>query len=761
MTRKKHGILYRLFHSNLSKEISPWMKSQSKAMASGGNAIVYLVHKKGTDTHYVLKRLDPIKRTKEKTTRFLEEIDVVRKNSSSIKGILPIIDYNKRHYWYVMPVAEMVIKHIQKNDNVEDIIDGTIQLCDTLIELHNKGITHRDIKPNNIFFYNNRFTLGDFGLVNSPITENITRSDFPLGAIFTIAPEMRRNPKNADFKKADVYSLAKTLWMFLTLDEKGFEGQYSFVDDTHRLHSNKKYDTTYLVEIEELLAIATENDPEKRPTIEEFKLALETWKRVFNDKEQCQINEWRFLNRLLFGEVKVSSIRIVDIESIIYTLNVLSRLPVMNHMMVSTGGGLDLDGAEPAAESGCMFLINNPFYTLVKPKCLYYETFDDVRWNYFLLETEEMPVVVGSEITRNEERVVEDYPGHYVSAVDACYKVYDYDTGKPLPSGSRVIYRCLKGKFLVVLKRGPYNQISSTYDGRHGNCTAAEFREYIDTLSTTIKQVVDEGEPEEMVLGSSFPNPFDNKEWQRNTPFEESPLLLPDGTDYVRSHYLEWRFEKQIEKKPSDNDVFRFYFELKGLDDSLICELISKTTYCLDDNGFIKQFEKNGLIISNAFYTTDREEALVLCERLNDHLSSLADGYDIRTKVYFQICWRRTGKPTHLFTKKEMEKIMRDADDREGNRLVIDENGYSRMISTTIPRYLFPVSHEAYEARNNYVGKYADLSILEQEYHCSLDAWKKHLLSGKHISCDDVVFINNEKEIIDEILDLMKGKEGL
>ena len=30
----------------------------------------------------------------------------------------------------------------------------------------------------------------------------------------------------------DVYSIAKTLWMFLLLDEKGFDGQYNFLDET-------------------------------------------------------------------------------------------------------------------------------------------------------------------------------------------------------------------------------------------------------------------------------------------------------------------------------------------------------------------------------------------------------------------------------------------------------------------------------------------------------------------------------------------------
>lgn len=56
-----------------------------------------------------------------------------------------------------------------------------------------------------------------------------------MGAVFTISPEMKRNPKEADGKKADVFSLAKTLWMFLTKDEKGFDGVYDYLDTNHSL----------------------------------------------------------------------------------------------------------------------------------------------------------------------------------------------------------------------------------------------------------------------------------------------------------------------------------------------------------------------------------------------------------------------------------------------------------------------------------------------------------------------------------------------
>ena len=66
-----------------------------------------------------------------------------------------------------------------------------------------------------------------FGLVEYPAKADISLPRKDLGPKWTIAPEMKRNPHTADGKLADVYSMAKTMWILLTKEEKGFEGQYS------------------------------------------------------------------------------------------------------------------------------------------------------------------------------------------------------------------------------------------------------------------------------------------------------------------------------------------------------------------------------------------------------------------------------------------------------------------------------------------------------------------------------------------------------
>ena len=265
-------------------------------LGEGGNAKVYHVQCKDNDKEYALK--DLIAGGAEKKGRFIDEISVIRNNFTEIEGIIPIFNFSTDDYWYTMPIAKPAIDYIVENEfNIKEIVQVTIQLCKTLEELHEKGASHRDIKPSNIYYYQNRFYFGDFGLVEFPKSINdFTRSDKGLGAIFTIAPEMKRNSKNADGKKVDIFSLAKTLWMFLTKDEKGFDGVYSYLDSNHSLRCIDKYKDTHLVELDELLKDATDNFPDIRATINEFKERLINWVEIYSDIDKSQASDWNFLN---------------------------------------------------------------------------------------------------------------------------------------------------------------------------------------------------------------------------------------------------------------------------------------------------------------------------------------------------------------------------------------------------------------------------------------------------------------------------------
>ena len=124
-----------------------------------------------------------------------------------------------------MPKA-VTFDEYAKDKKPLDLAKDFLLLSITLEKLHEQGISHRDIKPANILYYNNRLCFVDFGLVKYPGKADVTPKKRDVGAKFTMAPEMRREASDANGLPADVYSLAKTLWIALTKQTKGFDGQY-------------------------------------------------------------------------------------------------------------------------------------------------------------------------------------------------------------------------------------------------------------------------------------------------------------------------------------------------------------------------------------------------------------------------------------------------------------------------------------------------------------------------------------------------------
>jgi len=721
---------------------------QIEVLGTGGNATVYRVKAIGTDVEYALKELS--NKNKEKKRRFIDEINIMRQIGGVIDGVIPIIDAVAEEYWYTMPIADPILKHLETSkEAIEDIIRGAIQLSETLSKLHAKHISHRDIKPSNIYFYKNRYCFGDFGLVDHPDnSHDFTRSDRGLGAIFTIAPEMKRDPQNADGMKGDVFSLAKTIWMLLTGDERGFDGVYNFLDKNHSLRFMKKFSRVHTVELENLLASSTNNSPELRPNIGSFKQQLEMWLDVFLDVEKSQASEWNFLDKYLFGDNSPESTTWKRTDRIVNVLNIIGTLPAYNHMFFPDGGGLDFGKADFSNEDGCIYVYDsNGFCSVLKPKSLNYEGFGKEHvWNYFLLELHEQSPINDYQSSLNYETLVEDMPAHYVPATYADYGVYDYDSGVPLPEGYKVVQRYLRGKFLIVLKSGPYNRIAATYDGRHSMCSKDEFRQYIDNLILVVEKLVNIGLGKGSILNSNVisRNPFEEKENHLSRRSDED---YKNPKAFLMDQFKNWCFKDLFEKNVSMGNI-SFYITFKNAGESNW--LFEEQLYLCAD-GHIKFLNDKNL--DEAFCVHDRDEALSLKKRCAEFINDqcIDNGFDIPYESYFSIHLRRSGKPMHLFSKEEIEEVMRNADDRNNNMLVIDENGYVKIIQSINHGLLYPVRHEAWNAGNIYVGKYSKLGTLNESYISSLQGWLIYLRTGERVYLDYVRENVDEDELIKSI----------
>lgn len=741
----------------MAKRKFTWQKKYElieENIGEGGNATVLLVNSLETGNCCALKLLREY--SKEKEARFRDEITIMASNYKEVDGIMPIYDWSEDELWYVMPVAKPIIEHIRENElDFNQILSLCIAYAKELSKIHSIDIVHRDIKPLNLYLLNGNCVFGDFGLADFPESENdFTRSDRGLGAIFTIAPEMKRNPKGADGKKADVFSFAKTIWMFFSLDEKGFDGPYVEDDPEFSLSYFDKYKEVHLVELENLLKDATNTNPENRPSMEEFCDRLIDYQEILNDLNRSQESDWYYLSQALFGKYCPKSVKWDNMESIIEVLNLVGKRPVYNHMLFSGMGGLDFHFAEQANEKNWMYIYDTSGYChLVKPKCLYYEDFgENFTWNYFLLELENAEAIEYVSDILEYELLVEDYPGSYVSARYHQYGVYDYDTGEKLPKGYKVVHRYLRGKLLIVFKRGPYNSITATYDGRHGRFTNEEFRKYIEKMIECEQYAISNKLDPKRLLNKAFhKNPLEPVEKEVTEYIKKAISKSSDIKEFIETHISEWRIELPVYEVVEEEYV-SFLFSITT-DPNSIFSIFDKK-WILTKEGLCKKDDINE---NSVYYISSRKEAIKFKDELEQFITQrIVEAGLVKSEYcsYVSIEMRMKRKPTHLFTYDEMIEKMRTADDRFDNTIVIDGNGEIHVIRDLCYSNLYPVcSSESWNAGNKYVGKYANLDDETELYMNLLKKWYEYVSTGKHCSFD---YYENISQTEEELIALVK-----
>jgi len=105
----------------------------------------------------------------------------------------------------------------------KDALKFVVQILKALQHAHDKGIVHRDIKPQNIMLFpDGTIKVMDFGIARFSRIDGKTLSDKTIGSVHYISPEQAKGEMTDE--RSDIYSVGVMLYEMLT-GRKPFDGE--------------------------------------------------------------------------------------------------------------------------------------------------------------------------------------------------------------------------------------------------------------------------------------------------------------------------------------------------------------------------------------------------------------------------------------------------------------------------------------------------------------------------------------------------------
>lgn len=163
--------------------------------------------------------------------RFLREAQAAAQlNHFNIVGIYDIVTQEGFAYIVMEFVDGFNLRQLLKRKDripVPQLKEIGKQLITAFICAHDRGVIHRDIKPDNIMINSSGVVkIMDFGLAKADFSETITRVGIVMGTSFYMAPEQIKG--QAVGKSTDIYSIGITLYELLTGKPPFTKGNVSY-----------------------------------------------------------------------------------------------------------------------------------------------------------------------------------------------------------------------------------------------------------------------------------------------------------------------------------------------------------------------------------------------------------------------------------------------------------------------------------------------------------------------------------------------------
>jgi serine/threonine-protein kinase len=196
-----------------------------RALGRGGMGTVYLAEHPIIGSRVAIKFLhESMAASPELVARFYDEARAVNRiGHENIVGIFDLSMLPPNHYYIVMEYldGESLAAQLRRGAvSVDEGVSILVQLCDALQCAHERGVVHRDLKPDNVFVLRRRgapfVKLLDFGIAklrDAPAGGH-TVAGMLVGTPEYMAPEQCDNrPVDA---RADVYALGVMAYQLLT-----------------------------------------------------------------------------------------------------------------------------------------------------------------------------------------------------------------------------------------------------------------------------------------------------------------------------------------------------------------------------------------------------------------------------------------------------------------------------------------------------------------------------------------------------------------
>ncbi|TMA11518.1 MAG: serine/threonine protein kinase, partial [Deltaproteobacteria bacterium] len=211
-----------------------------KLLGEGGMGSVYMGEHPAIGSKVAIKMLHPRFDADERIVeRFFNEAKAV--NVIGHENIVSILDFNvadgRRHYFVMEFLHGRALQALVEAGTplpLERVGPILLQCCRALQAAHERGIVHRDFKPDNVFLIDRSgradfVKLVDFGiakLTDSP-NAHLTQTGTVMGTPAYMSPEQAAGESTID-ARSDIYSLGVTMFQMMTGKQPFAEAGPSF-----------------------------------------------------------------------------------------------------------------------------------------------------------------------------------------------------------------------------------------------------------------------------------------------------------------------------------------------------------------------------------------------------------------------------------------------------------------------------------------------------------------------------------------------------